>query len=129
MLTMNTDYEIRYIRIYHVLPCSECGEQMYWVVTPKEISKYLFWFRLLGQLYLDILQYQEPASMAQLDAMFDWRSGGCRFNPHRVRQHSFVEIDHENIFYGHSLPSTESRRGFVSSGERMCTILVNRLED
>ena len=25
----------------------------------------------------------------------DWRSGGREFDPHRVRQHSFVEIDHE----------------------------------
>ena len=25
----------------------------------------------------------------------DWWSGGCGFNPCRVRQHSFVEIDHE----------------------------------
>ena len=34
-----------------------------------------------------------------------------------------------NIFYGHSLPSADSRRAVVSTGERMCTILVNRLED
>ena len=35
-----------------------------------------------------------------------------------------------NIFYSHSLPSADSRRAVVSvSGERMCTILVNRLED
>ena len=32
-----------------------------------------------------------------------------------------------NIFYGHSLPSADSRMSV--SGERMCTILVNRLED
>ena len=32
-----------------------------------------------------------------------------------------------NIFYGHSLPSADSRRAV--SGGRMCTILVNRLED
>ena len=37
------------------------------------------------------------------------------------RQHSFVEIDHE-IFYG-------SRRAVSVSGERMCAILVKRLED
>ena len=34
---------------------------------------------------------------------------------------------HDTSFYGHSLPSTDSRRAV--SGERMCTILVNRLED
>ena len=32
-----------------------------------------------------------------------------------------------NIFYGHSLPSADSRRAV--SGGRICTILVNRLED
>ena len=35
------------------------------------------------------------ASEAQLDALSDWRPGGCGFNPHRGWQHSFVEIDHE----------------------------------
>ena len=34
-----------------------------------------------------------------------------------------------NIFYGHSLPSADSRRQLSFSGERMCIILVNRLED
>ena len=34
-----------------------------------------------------------------------------------------------NIFYGHSLPSADSRRAVAVSGERMCTILVNHLED
>ena len=35
------------------------------------------------------------ASVAQLDAPSDWRPGGPGFNPHRGRQHSFLEIDHE----------------------------------
>ena len=35
------------------------------------------------------------ASVAQLDAPSDWRPGGRGINPHRGRQHSFVEIDHE----------------------------------
>ena len=52
-----------------------------------------------------------PASVAELDAPSDWRPGGRGFNPRRGRQHSFVEIDH---FYGHSLPSADSRRAFVS---------------
>ena len=34
-----------------------------------------------------------------------------------------------NIFYGHSLPSADSRRAAVSFWQRMCTVLVNRLED
>ena len=61
--------------------------------------------------------------MAQLDAPSDWRPGGRGFNPRRGRQHSFVEIDHE-IF---SLPLIQEGQLSVS-GERMCTIMVNRLE-
>ena len=70
-----------------------------------------------------------PASVAQLDAPSDWKLGDRRFNPRRGRQHSFVEIDHE-IFSTVilSLPLIQERQLSVS-GERMCTILVNRLED
>ena len=52
-----------------------------------------------------------------------------QFNPHRGQQHSFVETDHE-IFSTVilSLPLIQERQLSVS-GERMCTILVNRLED
>ena len=50
----------------------------------------------------------------------DWRPGG--------RQHSFVEIDHE-IFSTVILSLPLIQEGQLSvSGERMCTILVNRLE-
>ena len=65
--------------------------------------------------------------MAQLDAPSNWRPGGHGFNPRR--QHSFVEIDHE-IFSVVilSLPLIQEGQLLVS-GERMCTILVNRLED
>ena len=71
----------------------------------------------------------EPASVAQLDAPPDWRPGGCGFNPRRGRQHSFVEIDHE-IFSTVILSLPLIPEGQLSvSGERMCTILVNRLED
>ena len=70
-----------------------------------------------------------PASVAQLDASSDWRSGGRGFNPRRDRQHSFVEIDHE-IFSTVILSLPLIQEGQLSvSGERMCTILVNRLED
>ena len=69
------------------------------------------------------------ASLAQLDAPSDWRPGGRGFNPHRGRQHSFVEIDHE-IFSTVILSLPLIQEGQLSvSGERMCTILVNRLED
>ena len=48
---------------------------------------------------------------------------------HRGRQHSFVEIDHE-IFSKVILSLPLIKEGQLSvSGERMCTILVNRLED
>ena len=69
-----------------------------------------------------------PASVAQLDAPSNWRPGGHGFNPRR-RQHSFVENDHE-IFSTVilSLPQIQEEQLSVS-GERMCTILVNRLKD
>ena len=67
--------------------------------------------------------------MAQLDAPFDWRPGGLGFNPRQGRQHSFVEIDHE-IFSTFILPTPLIQEGQLSvSGERMCIILVNPLED
>ena len=70
-----------------------------------------------------------PASVAHLDAPFDWRPGGRGFNPNQGRQHSFVEIDHE-IFFTIILSLLLIQEGQLSvSGERMCTILVNRLKD
>ena len=75
------------------------------------------------------LKRLQPASVAQLDAPSDWRPGGRGFNPRRGRQHSFVEIDHE-IFSTVILSLPLIQEGQLSvSGERMCTILVNRLED
>ena len=72
---------------------------------------------------------RQPASVAQLDAPSDWRPGGCRFIPHRGRHHSSVEFDHE-IFSTVILSLPLIQEGQLSvSGERMCTILVNRLED
>ena len=70
-----------------------------------------------------------PALVAQLDAPSDWRPGGRGFNPGRGRQLSFVEIDHE-IFSTVILSLPLIQEGQLSvSDERMCTILVNRLED
>ena len=64
-----------------------------------------------------------------MDAPSDWRPGIRGFNPHQGRQHSFVEIDHE-IFSTVILSLPLIQEGKLSvSGERMCTILVNRLED
>ena len=46
-----------------------------------------------------------------------------------VQQHSFTEIDHE-IFSAVILSILLIQEGQLSvSGKRMCTILVNRLED
>ena len=57
----------------------------------------------------------------------DWRPGGPGFNPRRG--HSFVEIDHE-IFSTVILSLPLIQEGQLSvTGERMCTILVIRLED
>ena len=70
-----------------------------------------------------------PALVAHLDAPSDWRPGGRGISPCRGRQHSFVEIDHE-IFSTVILSLPLIQEGQLSvSGERMCTILVNRLED
>ena len=75
------------------------------------------------------LQGSWPASVAQLDVPSDWRPGVRGFNPRRGRQHSFVEIDHE-IFSMVILSLLLIQQGQLSvPGERMCTILVNRLED
>ena len=50
-------------------------------------------------------------------------------DPRQGRQHSFLEIDHE-IFSTVILSLPLIQEGQLSvSGERMCTILVNRLED
>ena len=69
------------------------------------------------------------ASAVRLDVPSDWRPGGRGFNPRRGRQHSFVDIDHE-IFSMVILSLPLIQEGQLSvSGERMCTVLVNRLED
>ena len=67
--------------------------------------------------------------MAQLDTLSDWRPGGCGFNPRQGGQHSFTEIDHE-IFSTVILSLPLIQEGQLSvSGERMCTLPVNLLED
>ena len=79
--------------------------------------------------YKLILTVLLSALVAQLDAPSDWRPGGRGFNPRRGRQYSFVEIDRE-IFSMVILSLLLIQEGQLSvSDERMCTILVNRLED
>ena len=85
--------------------------------------------RCLLNEWMDFDQTCTLASVAQLDASSDWRPGGRRFNPRRGRQHSFVEIENE-IFSTVILSLPLIQEGQLSvSGERMCTILVNHLED
>ena len=86
-------------------------------------------FVVLYQKFLYTTVVVLPASVAQLDAPSNWRPGGRGYKPRRGRQHSFVEIDHE-IFSTVILSLPLIQEGQLSvSGERMCTILVNRLED
>ena len=95
------------------------------------MSKYLGEHMLSSRQQFNIfLIFQvHLASVAQLDAPSDWRPGGRGFNPHQGWQHSFVEIDHE-IFSMVILSLPLIQDGQLSvSGRRMCTILVNRLED
>ena len=67
--------------------------------------------------HIHTLKHIWPASVPQLDA----RSTDDQ--EVAVRDWSW------NIFYGHSLHSADSRRAVSVSGKRMCTILVNCLED
>ena len=68
-----------------------------------------------------------PLIVTDLDAGLG--PGGRRFNPRQGRQQSFVEIDRE-IFSTVILSLLLIQEGQLSvSGERMCIILVNRLED
>ena len=79
-------------------------------------------------IHLSLTIYIPPASVAQMDAPSDWRTGGRGFSPRRGRQHSFVEIDHE--IFSTVILSLPLIQGQLSvSGERMLTILVNCLED
>ena len=96
---------------------------------PVDVSLYMSYVRAIKVVKHQIIIIVWPASVAQLDAPSDWRPGDRRFNPRRGQQYSFVEIDHE-IFSTVILSLPLIQEGQLSvSGERMCTILVNRLED
>ena len=59
----------------------------------------------------------------------NWKSGGREFNPRQILQHSFMEIDCE-IFLGSCSPFRWFKKGSCQFlAKRMCTILVNYLED
>ena len=92
-----------------------------------DMLHYYCYFRQKGQnnYFLEYyLTHREP-----FKTVADILSGGRGFDPCRGRQHSFVEIDHE-IFSTVILSLPLIQEGQLSvSGKRMCTILVNRLED
>ena len=97
-------------------------------ILTEMIAESIMVFNGRYQRHIQYLNSQPPASVAHLDAPSYWRPGGRGFNPRRGRQHSFVEIDHE-IFSTVILSLPLIQEGQLSvSGERMCTILVNRLE-
>ena len=85
---------------------------------------------MLPQLWIKHCFQQKSAGLSgSVGCASDWRPGGRGFDPHRGRQHSFMEIDHE-IFSTVILSLPLIQEGQLSvSGERMCTVLVNRLED
>ena len=68
--------------------------------------------------------------MTRLRAVTNWLlMNRTMINYHFSRQYSFVEIDHE-IFSTIILSLPLIQEGQLSvSGKRLCTILVNRLED
>ena len=124
--------------------CAEIGKCGNWVLhkNSADLGKLIFALTLeksfiqSASLFMNIFSncahtymWYVPASVAQLDAPSDWRPGGRGFNPRRGWQHSFVEIDLE-IFSTVILSLPLIQEGQLSvSGERMRTILVNRLED
>ena len=81
-------------------------------------------------LQCNFLYRQKRAGLGGLvGCASDWRPVGRRLDPRRGQQHSFIEIDHE-IFSTVILSLLLIQEGQLSvSGERMCTILVNRLKD
>ena len=84
----------------------------------------IFFFKIKNSLKDDLAGLGGSVGCAS-----DWRPGGQGFDPRQGWQHSFVEIDHE-IFSTAILSLPLIQEGQLSvSGERMCTILVNRLED
>ena len=86
------------------------------------VKPYFFFSRILSSTILAGLG-------GSVGCVSDWWSGGCRFDPHRQVSNIFVEIEHE-IFSMVILSLLLIQEGQLSaSGKRMCTILVNRLED
>ena len=83
----------------------------------------------INQSWVVLMFTLKTAGLGGSDVPSDWRPGGHGLNLRWGQQHSFVEIDHE-IFSAVILSLPLIQEGQLSvSGERMCTILINRLED
>ena len=104
----------------YIAPCYKQGElystaHWYWRLwsnSPTTYFTHIGWIAGLG---------------GSVGCASDWRPGGRGFDPRRGQQHSFVEIE---IFSTVILSLPLIQEGQLSvSGERMCTILVNHLED
>ena len=121
-LTKKTTFMTSCLLSCNLAPSEKRGPTLKW----KNLLSFCADFFLFRR---ETKQFNVPASVAQLDAPSDWRPGGHGFKPRRGRQHSFVEIDHE-IFSTVILSLPLIQEGQLSvSCERMCRILVNRLED
>ena len=107
---------------------SECRLEM---VLNRDLRLFHLTLNILGPVVQSVVSLTSSLRVISLTVLADSdrRPGGRGFNPRRGRQHSFVEIDHE-IFSTVILSLPLIQEGQLSvSGERMCTILVNRLED
>ena len=94
-------------------------------LCPQSAEKYIL-RQILLFVFTTILGLLAAGLGGPVGCASDWRPGGRGFDPRRGRQHSFVEIDHE-IFSTVILSLPLIQEGQLSvSGERMCTILVNR---
>ena len=95
--------------------------------TPDRYGRGVMW----GVLTICcIFLQQENADLGvSVGCASDWWSGGCRFDPSQVSNILSWRFDHE-IFCKVILSLPLIQEGHLSvSGKRMCTILVNSLED
>ena len=95
----------------------------------SHLSENYFFKQLMLQSTNILYSYLQAGFGGSVGCTSNWRPGGRGIDPRRGRQHSFMEIDHE-IFYTVIFSLLLLQEGQLSvSGERMCTILINRLED
>ena len=95
------------------------------IFSPDIISK-----NILEKEFTRGISYFPGSIKNILNILWHAKNNSVKNQEHKQgRQHSFVEIDHE-IFSTVILSLPLIQEGQLSvSGERMCTILVNRLED